>query len=257
MDHPFALMLTGATVGLIVGITGVGGGSLMTPALINLFGVPPLTAVASDLGFAAITKSAGVLAHRRTRQVRWTVAVVMMVFSCLAAVFSLRWMQTASLSLATVSRAIRIGLCVALTLTVVALIFQRRLTEWRAQCRSLSEPARWLLTIAASLIIGMLVAVSSIGAGAIGVTVLALLYPEWQPREIAATDLAYAVPLTAVSATLHAIAGNIDWNLLFALLAGSVPAIVIGVKLGAHLRPGTTRALLAGCLSVAAVKLAI
>jgi uncharacterized protein len=257
MEFSLGLALAGLLVGLAVGMTGVGGGSLMTPALISLFGVPPVTAVATDLAFAAATKGVGVVAHRRSGLVRWPVAVIMIVSSCGSALLTMylqRWWAAPSRELEAV---VRNALAVALTLTVLSLLFNEPLTRWRAGKAALTPATTLILTAIAGGLIGALVIISSIGAGAVGVTVLSLLYPQWQPREVAATDLAYAVPLTAVGAVLHGLAGNIDTGLLMALLVGSVPGILIGVYAGARLHARTARTLLAGCLAMAAAKLII
>ncbi len=244
-------------MGAAVGITGVGGGSLMTPALISLFGVAPVSAVATDLAFAAATKSAGVLAHRRSGLVRWRVAIIMVLSSCCAALITMYWQFHASPPSHDLESRVRSALAVALVLTVLALLFNEPLVRWRARRPALPAAMTLLLTGVSGALIGALVIVSSIGAGAIGVTVLTLLYPHWNTREVAATDIAYAVPLTALGALLHGLAGHIDFGLLMALLLGSVPGIFAGVYIGARLPVKTARALLAGCLGAAATKLVI
>jgi uncharacterized protein len=250
--HFAGLVLTGAIVGLAVGITGVGGGSLMTPALISGFGISPAIAVGTDLAFAAITKTVGIAAHHNTRFIRWNVVILLIASSIPGCIFALTAMQgqPSDTSQLTIKRMLGI----ALILTVFALLLKNRLPQLDWKSKASTRVLRVLLTIFSGLLIGWAVGWSSIGAGAIGCTVLSLLYPEWSPQEIAATDIAYAVPLTAIGAVGHGLLGHIDFTLLIALLIGSTPAIWCGVKLSGRLTPTTARHVLAGLLSVAAAK---
>jgi uncharacterized protein len=243
-----SLIATGAIVGLAVGLTGVGGGSLMTPALISGFGIPPAIAVGTDLAFAAITKTTGVIAHRSTGAIHWKIVSLMIgssVPGCLIALWIMHGKAAGS-----ANAIIKTTLGIALLLTAISVLFRGRFSPPKIQ----SSGLRVFLTLAFGLLIGGLVAWSSIGAGAIGCAVLAFIYPELAPREIAATDIAYAVPLTAVGAIGHAFSGNLDSVLLFTLLLGSVPAIWLGVRLGKQLNAAVTRGLLATLLTAAAVK---
>ncbi len=248
----FGLVLTGAVVGLAVGLTGVGGGSLMTPALISGFGINPIIAVGTDLAFAALTKTVGIVAHRATQLVRWKIALLLVVSSvpgCLAALWFLQG-QTSDVA----SVLIKKTLGIALLMTVLALLFKNRLPviPWHKTRYLLG--LRTALTALAGFIIGWAVGWTSIGAGAIGCTLLALLYSELSPQEVAATDIAYAVPLTAVGALGHAWLGHIDYTLLAALLIGSTPAIWFGIKLSQRLTQTKARSILAVFLSLAAFK---
>jgi uncharacterized protein len=250
--HFAGLVLTGAIVGLAVGVTGVGGGSLMTPALISGFGIAPAIAVGTDLAFAAITKTVGVAAHHNTKSIHWPVAALLIVSSVPGCLFALVMMQEQPSMAAQLS--IKRILGVALVLTVVALLLKHRLVQLNWKGSSSTRALRVVLTIFSGLVIGWAVGWSSIGAGAIGCTILTFLYPEWSTHEVAATDIAYAVPLTAIGAIGHGLLGHINFTLLLALLVGSTPAIWFGVKLGRRLTQTTARHILAGLLSVAAAK---
>jgi uncharacterized protein len=242
------LVSTGALVGLAIGLTGVGGGSLMTPALLQIFHIPPAIAVGTDLAFAALTKTVGVVAHRKTESVQWRIAGLMLASSlpaCLIALIAMQEKPSAELN-----GLIRSCLGVALLGTALSIIFRNRLPVLRIK----SERTRVVLTLLAGAFIGWMVAWSSIGAGAIGCTVLALLYSELSPQKIAATDIAYAVPLTAVGAIGHAMLGNIDFILLGSLLIGSVPAIWLGVRLSERLNQSVSRGVLASLLLIASAK---
>jgi uncharacterized protein len=242
------LITTGALVGLAVGLTGVGGGSLMTPALLQIFHIPPSIAVGTDLAFAAITKTVGVVAHRKTQLVQWRIAALMLLSSLPACLIALLTMQ--GKPSADVNSVIRSCLGIALLGTALAIIFRNKLGSFRIE----SKKIRIVLTLVCGGIIGWMVAWSSIGAGAIGCTVLALIYPELEPKQVAATDIAYAVPLTAVGAIGHAFAGNLDGVLLISLLIGSMPAIWVGVRLSERLNQSISRGLLASLLLIASAK---
>ena len=246
--HIASLISTGALVGLAVGLTGVGGGSLMTPALISIFGVAPAIAVGTDLAFAAATKSAGVVAHRNSGAIVWPIVGLMIAGStpaCLLALWVMHGKPAGSSA-----ELIKTTLGIALLATALAVLLKGKIKAVPIHSKS----TKTVLTLVLSALIGWLVAWSSIGAGAVGCTVLALIYGELEPRDIAATDIAYAVPLTAIAATGHALQGNIDWTLLLCLLVGSVPAIWFGVRLSARLSQGVARGLLATLLATAAIK---
>jgi uncharacterized protein len=242
------LAFTGAIVGLAIGLTGVGGGSLMTPALLQIFHIPPAIAVGTDLAFAALTKSVGVVAHRKTESVQWRIAGLMLAGSlpaCFLALMSMQGKPSAELN-----SLIRSCLGVALFGTALSIIFRHKLPKFYIR----SAQVRVILTLLSAAFIGWMVAWSSIGAGAIGCTVLALIFPELSPQKVAATDIAYAVPLTAVGAIGHAAIGNIDVVLLGSLLIGSVPAIWLGVRLSERLNQSISRGLLATLLLIASAK---
>jgi uncharacterized membrane protein YfcA len=250
-------IVAGFAVGLLVGLTGVGGGSLMTPLLALLFGVSPTVAVGTDLAFASLTKLAGTVAHRYTGTVRWHI-VRRLCFGALPAalVATLALKHFGALD-KDIAQIIRYSIACSVLLTVVALLFRAKMLTW-----VLARPERQLqgtplvaATVVAGAILGVLVTVSSIGAGAIGATLLVMLYPRLSPAEIAGTDIAYAVPLTAIAALGHWWLGSINWALLAMLLIGSVPGITLGSLAARAVPEKILRALLAATLTSVAYKL--
>jgi uncharacterized protein len=262
-----ALISAGALVGFIVGLTGVGGGSLMTPALISGFGVAPIIAVGTDLAFAAITKSVGIGAHRGGKAIQWPIVKRMMwgsIPACLVAIIGMRYFELNARGVV-VNQIVHLSLGIALVGTAIAVAGRDRLLAWsetRSKAKFPAQPLarlgndtkRIILTVLFSALIGALVALSSIGAGAIGCTLLALLYREFDIKQIAATDMAYAVPLTAIASIGHGFSNHIDWQLLITLLVGSVPAIWIGVKVSQKIDGRAPRWLLSILLLGAGIK---
>ncbi|QNA90152.1 sulfite exporter TauE/SafE family protein [Massilia sp. Dwa41.01b] len=247
----------GFAVGLLVGMTGVGGGSLMTPLLTLLFGVSPTVAVGTDLAFASITKSAGTVTHRFNRTVNWAIVRRLCLGALPAALVATLLLSRYGTVQAEIGQLIRYSIAVSVMLTVVALLFRRRMVAWvNAQPgRQLQGRALHLATIGAGALLGTLVTISSIGAGAVGATLLVLLYPKLTPAEVAGTDIAYAVPLTAIAAFGHWWLGSIDWMLLLTLLIGSLPGITLGSMLARKVPERFLRALLALTLTGVAFKL--
>ena len=247
----------GFAVGLLVGMTGVGGGSLMTPLLTLLFGVSPTVAVGTDLAFASITKGAGTITHRFNRTVNWAIVRRLCLGALPAALVATLVLSRYGALDARLGQIIRYSIAGSVMLTVVALLFRRRMMAWinahpgrQLQGRSLS-----IATIVAGAVLGTLVTVSSIGAGAVGATLLVMLYPKLTPAEVAGTDIAYAVPLTAIAAAGHWWLGSIDWTLLVTLLIGSLPGITLGSMLARKVPERFLRGLLAMTLTGVAVKL--
>ena len=245
-----AYSIAGFAVGGIVGLTGVGGGSLMTPLLVLFFGIHPATAVGTDLLYAAITKSGGTLVHARKGNVDWRVSGLLAAGSLPAAALTLTLVARYSASGAPSSHLISIALGIALLLTALALIFRRRLQvlAQSGATERLSERSRHGLTIAVGAALGALVSVSSVGAGALGVTALFFLYPKLTTRRIVGSDLAHAVPLTLAAGMGHWWLGSIDWALLASLLVGSLPGIFIGSHLSSRVPESVLRPALAAML---------
>jgi uncharacterized membrane protein YfcA len=238
-------------------MTGVGGGSLMTPLLTLLFGVSPSVAVGTDLAFASLTKSAGTITHRVNGTVQWHIVRRLSLGAlpaALVAAFALRHFGALDEQ---IGQVIRYSIAASVLLTVVALVFRRNMLEWihASPRRQLQGRALTIATIAAGALLGTLVTISSIGAGAIGATLLVMLYPRLTPAEVAGTDIAYAVPLTAIAAFAHWWLGSIDWSLLLTLLVGSVPGITIGSWLARAVPERFLRGLLATTLTGIAAKL--
>ena len=250
-------VVSGFAVGLLVGLTGVGGGSLMTPLLTLLFGIHPSEAVGTDLAFAAATKSAGTLAHRFKGTVRWDIVRPLCLGALPAALVATLLLNHFVTISPQISLIIRYSIASSVLLTVIALLFKSRLQRWlnahpehHLQGRALRHA-----TILCGAVLGILVTISSIGAGAVGATLLVLLYPRLSPAEVAGTDIAYAVPLTAIAAFGHWWLGSINWALLGALLLGSVPGITIGSLAARAVPEKFLRGLLALTLTSVAFKL--
>jgi len=250
-------IVSGFAVGLLVGMTGVGGGSLMTPLLTLLFGVAPSVAVGTDLAFASITKSAGTLTHRVRGTVRWDIVKLLCIGALPAAVVATLALKSFGTLSPEIGQIIRYSIAASVLLTVVALLFKGRMLAWinaRPE-KQLQGKQLAAATIVSGAVLGILVTVSSIGAGAIGATLLVMLYPRMSSAEVAGTDIAYAVPLTAIAALGHWWLGSIHWELLFSLLIGSLPGITLGSWVARAVPEKFLRALLAMTLTAVAVKL--
>lgn len=259
--HDFAFVLAGFLVGTIVGLTGVGGGSLMTPLLIFGFGIKPYLAVGTDLLFAAFTKFGGSAALARSRLIDWPVVALLSAGSIPAAlltIYLLKQVGPADLAVQTLMTSTLGG---ALLLTAAATLYKavRGKTMPRAldaaQLALAIQPRHWALPVAFGAAIGALVSLTSVGAGAIGVTALMLLYPALPLQRIVAADIAYAVPLTLVAGLGHASLGSVDWALLAKLLAGSLPGIWLGSRLARRAPERLIRSLLSVLLAYAGVRL--
>jgi uncharacterized membrane protein YfcA len=252
-------IVSGFAVGLLVGLTGVGGGSLMTPLLTLLFGINPTVAVGTDLAFASITKSAGTLAHRVRNTVHWDIVKRLCIGALPAALLTTLALKYFGALEQHITQIIRYTIAFSVSLTAIAIIFRGRMQAWMTAHpeRQLHGRAQVIATVIAGAAIGTLVTVSSIGAGAVGATVLVLLYPHLKPAEIAGTDIAYAVPLTAIAAIGHWWLGSINWELLGMLLIGSVPGITIGSLAARAVPEKFLRGLLATTLTGVAAKLVL
>jgi len=233
--NEFAFILSGFVVGLIVGLTGVGGGSLMTPLLIFGFGIKPALAVGTDLLFAAGTKFGGMLNFARQRIIPWRLVFSLSAGSVPASLLTLWVLHDLGASNPVVQKAITFTLGIALMLTAAATLYKAIRGQRRVEVldqanleRPVDQTKHPLLPILFGAAIGILVTLTSVGAGAIGVTVLMLLYPQLPLYRIVAADIAYAVPLTLVAGLGHATLGTVDWQLLGLLLIGSVPGIWLG-----------------------------
>ena len=249
-------ILSGFVVGAIVGITGVGGGALMTPLLVLLFGVAPATAVGTDLLYAAITKTAGVVAHARHGRIEWPIVRRLAAGSLPAALVVLLLVSTlAPGGLGAAHTTVTFFLGIALLLTALALLFRQRLLAWATTRQRPAVTNRAWPTILAGAVLGVLVSLSSVGAGALGVTVLLLLYPGLAAVRIVGADLAHAVPLAFVAGLGHWWLGSIDVPLLASLLVGSLPGVWLGSHFAHRIPERVLRHLLAGMLLLAGGKL--
>lgn len=253
-----AQIIAGFAVGAIVGITGVGGGALMTPVLVLVFGVAPATAVGTDLLYAAITKSGGTLLHARRGAVEWRVVGLLAAGSLPAAALTLALVSGfAPNGLGGATRLIAGTLGAALLLTAAALVFRHRLLAWSESrgASRLSEGRRAAATLLAGGLLGTLVSMSSVGAGALGVTALFFLYPGLAAVRIVGSDLAHAVPLALVAGLGHWWLGSVDWTLLGMLLTGSLPGIFVGSHFAHRIPERILRPALAGMLALVGGKL--
>ena len=259
--HEFAFILSGFAVGLIVGLTGVGGGSLMTPLLIFGFGIKPHLAIGTDLLFAAFTKMGGTVRLARRRLVPWRLVATLSMGSIPAALATLYVLHSLGPANPLVQKTMTLTLGVALLLTALATLYKairgKQVPRQIAhdQLASASRPRHWSLPLLFGALIGTLVTLTSVGAGAIGVTALMLLYPLLPLPRIVAADIAYAVPLTLVAGLGHASLGSVDWPLLGLLLTGSLPGIWLGSQLVHKTPDRVIRSLLSLLLAYAGVKL--
>jgi hypothetical protein len=253
---PLLYTLSGFGVGLLVGLTGVGGGSLMTPLLILLFGLNPAAAVGTDLLYAAVTKTAGSVVHGFNRTVDWQVVRRLATGSVPMTLLTMSVLGYIDINGA-VARELMAGvLTVALLITAVTLVFREKIvTRYAQRIGGLAPQRIAVLTIGVGAVLGILVSISSVGAGAIGVTALVLLYPKLPTARIVGSDIVHAVPLTLVAGIGHWLLGSIDWQVFVALILGSIPGILIGSYAAARVPETALRLVLAVTLIAVATKL--
>jgi uncharacterized protein len=245
---------SGFVVGFLVGMTGVGGGSLMTPLLILLFGVHPATAVGTDLLFAASTKTVGTLVHAAARSIDWVLVGLLSLGSIPATIATIVVLSRFDLKNDASRHFITLLLGITLLATAAFLIAGKSIRERYAADRFPARKAA-LLTIALGLVMGVLVTATSVGSGAIGVTVLLLLHPKMPPGRVVGSDIAHAVPLTLLAGAGHWYLGSVNWTLLLTLLIGSIPGIVAGSYLATRARDTVIRIALASVLVIVGVRL--
>ncbi len=252
-------IFSGFLVGLLVGITGVGGGSLMTPLLVFLFGFTPSVAVGTDLLFAAITKSGGVFVHHgKHKSVEWRIVGLLASGSLPASIATLFVLDHYARIGKDISHLITFSLGIALILTALALFFRAQLqragryeeTHIPGRFHHLQAPA----TIVIGLCLGVLVTMSSVGAGALGTVALLFLYPRLPTLKIVGTDLAHAIPLTAIAGFGHWQLGHVNFILLGSLLIGSLPGIWLGSHFSAKIPEKYLRPVLASVLMLIGFK---
>ncbi|HEX3860541.1 MAG TPA: sulfite exporter TauE/SafE family protein [Stellaceae bacterium] len=248
-------IISGFVVGVLVGLTGVGGGSLMTPILILLFGAHSTTAVGTDLLYASVTKAAGSVAHGRKHNVDWSIMWRLTVGSLPGSILTTAFMYRLGINGNTSSRLVTVTLGIALLLSAAAIIARpliRRMIDRHAGAGRRRTSA---LTILSGFVLGVLVTISSVGAGALGMTLLVLLYPGVRLVRLVGTDVAHAVPLTLVAGLGHLLLGAVNWQLLVSLLLGSVPGIVLGSNLSARLPERVLRPILAIILVTVGIRM--
>ncbi|MDR3504798.1 MAG: sulfite exporter TauE/SafE family protein [Acidocella sp.] len=239
---------SGLLVGLAVGLTGVGGGSLMTPILVLIFRFHPATAVGTDLLFAAATKTVGTTIHSAGKTVDWSIVRRLATGSVPATILSLLAISYFGINSKAVTTAITTALGVALLLSAISLLFKDKIVHIIARrYPDFGEANSLKLTIAVGFILGVLVSLSSVGAGALGTIALLVLYPRLPIVRIVGSDIAHAVPLTLLAGLGHWYLGTINFALLEALLVGSIPGIIIG-SYGARYAPDTVLKILLGII---------
>jgi uncharacterized protein len=263
-------ILGGALVGFIVGATGVGGGSLMTPLLTLVFGIPAQIAVGTDLLFASITKMQGVFAHARRGNVEWRLTGWMALGSLPASILTLVALKVWAPNPAQFAALIRPALAVALLLTALGLVLKNRIQALGLKMKygrrdSVAELAaatgrvasRPAASVILGSVIGVMVTLTSVGAGVIGVVALFFLYPTLTAKRLVAVDIAHAVPLTLVAGLGHATLGTVNWTVLVALLIGSLPAIWAGTAVADRLPESGLRGFLATMLVLIGARLVL
>jgi uncharacterized membrane protein YfcA len=267
-------ILGGALVGFVVGATGVGGGSLMTPLLTLVFGVPAQVAVGTDLLFASITKAGGAAVFARAGRIPWAITGWLVLGSVPASLATIAAVHAWHPDATQFASVVRPALAAALLLTALALVFKAQIQALGervpavgggallagatgAGTLTVADPrvARPGPTLALGALIGVLVTLTSVGAGAIGVVALLFLYPALPANRLVAADVAHAVPLTLVAGLGHAALGSVNWTMLGALLIGSLPAISLGAAVAGRLPERALRAALAAMLVLIGVRL--
>lgn len=248
--------LAGLFVGVLVGFTGVGGGSLMTPLLILLFGFHPVTAVGTDLLYASVTKTAGTAVHGFSGTVDWKIVRRLATGSVPATALTLLVLAYAGKRFDGTEHVITFALGLALIATAISMVFRRQILVHFERIVDRLTPERVArLTVTLGAALGVLVSLSSVGAGAIGMTVLLILYPKAPINRLVGSDIAHAVPLTLIAGLGHWAMGSVDFGLLASLLVGSIPGIIVGSLVSSRVPERILRPILAGTLAIVGGKL--
>lgn len=253
------LVTAGAGTGVLVGLTGVGGGAVMTPLLLLVFGVSPMAAIGTDLWFAAITKIAATRVHHGHGLIDWQVVRRLWSGSLPASVLTLVWMSFVPIGEETAGF-LKLMIACAVVVTALAMLFQKQLHAFGRNLRVTSagsfKAMQGPLTVAAGALLGVLVTLTSIGAGALGVVFLAYLYPlRLTAPRLVATDIVHAIPLAMFAGAGHLLIGNVNFGLLGNLLVGSIPGVIVGAMLSTHLPQSVVRKALSAILLFTGYKL--
>ena len=248
----FGFSVAGLVVGIAVGATGVGGGSLMTPILIMFYGINPALAVGTDLLFASASKSFGVLLHGRNGSLDWRIVRWMAIGSVPATLLTLLFLHSYPKG-AQLDSLIKMTLSVAILATATFTLLQDQIMRLIKRGKNdvaaeISERKQFLFTVLSGLLVGTVVTISSVGAGVIGMMLLLLIYPKHAPIKLVGSDLAHAVIITAIAGAGHASLGTVDYSLLGYLLVGALPGIWIGSKIGFNLPEKPLKRLISGLL---------
>ncbi len=248
-------IFSGFVVGLLIGLTGVGGGSLMTPLLVLIFKFPTAIAIGTDLLYASITKSAGVFSHSRLGNIEWNIVKNLMIGSIPASFLTTYYLKGIDLFAYENVKIINFSLGIALILTSFAVLLQPFISKKPIKKKIKTKINTTILTILLGLSLGILVTLTSVGAGAMGVTALLLLYPQMSIKKIVGTDIAHAVPLTLFAGLGHLNLGTVNGYLLLSLLIGSIPGISLGSNLSAKIDEKWLRYILAIILIIVGFQL--
>jgi uncharacterized membrane protein YfcA len=248
--------IAGVFVGVIVGLTGVGGGSLMTPLLVLLFKFHPVTAVGTDLLYASATKAVGTSVHGWRGTVDWKVVRRLAMGSVPATLLTILALHYAPPDSKNTGHAIQIMLGATLVLSAVAALFRKRLVGWlKPRFDAMSDRKHHGLTVLLGIVLGVLVSLTSVGAGALGMTALLVLYPDIPINRLVGSDIAHAVPLTLLGGIGHWWLGSVDFSLLASLLIGSIPGIIVGSLVASRVSDRVLGPVLAVILAIVGVRL--
>lgn len=253
----FGYIFAGFIVGWLVGLTGVGGGSLMTPILMMLFSIKPAVAVGTDLLYASVTKTAGIFAHGKLGNIDWKIVTRLGIGSVPASIATILLLKNIDIDSTSAISTIKYWLGIALIVTSIAVILRNKLTQWLAGASLVPERYVDIATVLLGIVLGVLVTMTSVGAGALGVTALIALYPNKKITTIVGSDIAHAVPLTLVAGLGHATLGTINYELLGILLIGSIPGIYIGSHMSSKVSEHWIRLALAAILIYVGIKLVL
>jgi uncharacterized membrane protein YfcA len=259
MVFDFAIAATGLLVGTIVGVTGVAGGALMTPILVMLFGIAPTTAVGTDLLYASTTKVFGTAVHQKHGTIDWQVVRRLALGSLPAAALTLWWMQSHGVG-GIKDGVIIVAIGIALGITALGMFFKDQLhalgTSLRVTDSERFKAMQPGLTALAGAFLGMMVTLTSVGAGAIGTVMLVYLYPlRMSGGRLVGTGLAHAIPLTLIAGLGHLSLGNVDLRLMLNLLAGSIPGVLVGSFISARAPAKLVQHTIAGVLLMVSYKM--
>ena len=251
----FGYIVAGFVVGMLVGLTGVGGGSLMTPILVLFFHIKPALAVGTDLLYASVTKSVGIFAHGKLGNIDWKIVKLLALGSVPASILTTLYLRNQDIASDAAVNTIKFWLGIALLVTSLSVLFRNQLVKFSNKEHLVNEKWTPYLTVILGVVLGALVTLTSVGAGALGVTALLIIYPRRAINTIIGSDIAHAVPLTLVAGLGHASIGTVDYNLLGTLLIGSIPGIWIGSHLSSKMAEHWVRIALALILIFVGLKL--
>jgi uncharacterized protein len=257
MDFNWHYSIAGVLVGMLVGLTGVGGGSLMTPLLVLVFNFHPATAVGTDLLYASATKTVGTAVHGWRGTVDWKVVRRLMLGSMPATIATLWALSAAAKSAKDTAPVISVVLGAVLILTAIAMFFRTKIVNAFAPsvAEAHNEGRIAAMTTILGVVLGVMVSLTSVGAGALGMTALLVLYPRAPINRLVGSDIAHAVPLTLVAGLGHWWLGSVDFSLLVSLLAGSIPGIIAGSLIATRVSDKVLMPILAAVLVLVGARL--